>query len=82
VKANHQNLTISLPVPLLRKLRVCAAKKSRSMSSLIADAVEKVVEEDDEYERAKRSFIARLNNLPDRTFGGQITWTRDELHER
>jgi hypothetical protein len=82
VKQDHQNVTISLPVPVLRKLRICAAKKSRSMSSLITEAVAKVVEDDDEYERAKRSFIARLKNLPATTFGGKITWTRDELHER
>ena len=31
---------------------------------------------------ARRRFLARIRNAPDRGTGGTIRWTRDELHER
>jgi len=84
VKANHKNVTFSLPEDLLRKLRICAALRGVSMTQLAEEAIRKVVAngQDDEYERAKRSFIARLKNPPDWGIGEKIPWTRDELHER
>ncbi|SPF36572.1 hypothetical protein SBA4_190016 [Candidatus Sulfopaludibacter sp. SbA4] len=31
---------------------------------------------------ARRRFLARIRNAPDRGTAGKVTWTRDELHER
>jgi hypothetical protein len=33
-------------------------------------------------EKAKRRFLERIRNTPDRGTQGKIQWTRDELHER
>jgi hypothetical protein len=33
-------------------------------------------------QKAKRRFLARMGNAPDRRTQGKIPWTRDELHER
>ena len=54
------------------------------MTQLAENAIRKLIANghDDEYERARRSFVRRLENLPKTTFGGKIIWTRDELHER
>jgi hypothetical protein len=84
VKANHKNVTLSLPEDLLQQFRVYAASRGVSMTQLAETAIRKMVANGhgDEYERAKRSFLARLKSLPKSTFGGKITWTRDELHER
>jgi metal-responsive CopG/Arc/MetJ family transcriptional regulator len=77
-----QNVTLSLPVELLQKLRVMAAKRNVSMSSLMMSAIsKKILDEDDYDERAKRA-IERMKNATDRGTGGKITWTREELHER
>jgi len=78
----HQNVTLSLPKPLLRKFRVYAAERNQSMSSLLAEAIRKMVVQEDEYEKAKRRFLARLGNPQNLGTGGKITWTREELYER
>jgi hypothetical protein len=33
-------------------------------------------------QKAKRRFVARIRNAPDRGAQGKIQWTRDELHAR
>jgi hypothetical protein len=81
VKA-HRNVTLSLPEPLLRKFRIYAATRNRSMTSLAADAIQKLMEQDDEREGAKRRMLERIRNPPGRGTEGVISWTRDEIHER
>ena len=79
---NNRNLTVNLPEPLLRKLRVCAAMRNESMTAVIREAIERAVEESGEGQKAARRLVRRLKNSPDRRVGGRIAWTRDELHER
>ena len=52
------------------------------MTSLMSEAITKFMEEDNSAERAKRRFLERIRNAPERGTGGVITWTRDEIHER
>jgi hypothetical protein len=77
----HKDVTLSLPAPLLHRFKVFAALHNQSMSSLMAKAVDKLMEQDDDYEAAKRRFIEGMRNAPDLGTGGKIPWTRDELHE-
>jgi plasmid stability protein len=79
---NTRNLTVNLPEPLLRRLRVCAALRNESMTAVIREAIERTVEESGEGQKAARRLVRRLRSSPDRRIGGRITWTRDELHER
>jgi plasmid stability protein len=80
----HKNVTLSLPEPLLRKFRIYAATHDKSMTSLMTEAIRKMVEpaHDKAYEEAKQRLLARLENPPDLGTHGKITWTRDEIHER
>jgi hypothetical protein len=83
VKASkHKNVTLSLPEPLLRRFRVYAATRNQSMTSLMAESIRRMIDQDFDADRATRRFMARIENAPDRGTGGVITWTRDELHER
>jgi len=41
-----------------------------------------MVGEKDEYERARRRFLARMKKGYNLGTNGRVTWTRDELHER
>jgi hypothetical protein len=82
VKAGYKNVTLSLPEPLLRKFRVYAASHNQSMTSLVVEAMRKLVENEEEEELAHRRFVELMKNAPDRGTGGKITWTRDEIHER
>ena len=82
MKKLHKNVTLSLPEPLLRRFRIFAAERNQSMTSVMAEAIERMIEADAQSERSKRRFLERIRNAPDRGTGGNITWTRDEIHER
>ncbi|HEV2522185.1 MAG TPA: hypothetical protein VGT24_07360 [Candidatus Acidoferrales bacterium] len=75
-----QNLTISLDRQTIRKAKIVAARRSTSISGLLARQIEILVGEEEAYERAERQAIALL----DQGFhlGGGIQASRDELHER
>jgi len=81
VKA-HRNVTLSLPEPLLRRLRVYAATRNESMTSVMAEAIRALMERDEQTAAANRRLIERMRNAPDRGTGGVIGWTREEMHER
>lgn len=76
----RQNLTISLDRQTLRKAKIAAARRATSISGLVTAQIEKLVEEDDAYERARRQALALL----DRGFhlGGNWKSERAALHER
>jgi metal-responsive CopG/Arc/MetJ family transcriptional regulator len=79
----NKNVTFSLPESLLHEFKVYAAKRNQSMTSLVAEAIEKLVKQrGDEYEQAKRRIFERLNNPFDLGTNGKIPWTRDEIHQR
>jgi len=75
-----QNVTVSLERQIIQKAKVIAARRSTSISGLLADQIELLVGEEEAYERAERQAL----NLLDRGFhlGGVISASRDELHER
>jgi hypothetical protein len=52
------------------------------MTSVMAEAIKKLMDEDDKAEAAKRRFLERMRNAPDLGTHGRIAWTRDELYER
>jgi hypothetical protein len=78
----HRNVTLSLPETVLQRFKVFAASKNQSMSSLMVQAMNKMIAQEPEREAAGRRFIERMRNAPDLGTGGKITWTRDEIHER
>jgi hypothetical protein len=78
----HKNVTLSLPESLLRRFRIYAASRNQSMTGLMTEAIRNLIEQDEHSEKAKRRFIDRIQNAPDRGTRGKIRWTREELHER
>ncbi len=75
-----QNLTVSLSPETVQKAKVLAAKRSTSISGLIAGQIEALVDADEAYESARRAAL----DLMERGFhmGGDHTIHRDALHER
>jgi hypothetical protein len=75
-----QNLTISLDRQTIRMAKILAARRSTSISGLLARQIEILVGEEETYERAERQAMSLL----DQGFhlGGVIRASRDELHER
>ena len=78
----YKKLTLSLPEALLRRFKVYAASRGQSMTSLMVEAIQKLMERDCGSAEARRRFLKRIRNAPDRETKGQVSWTRDELHER
>ena len=52
------------------------------MTSLLAEAIRNILEQDGKATNAKRRFLARMQNAPDRGTRGVIDWSREDLHER
>ena len=75
-----QNLTISLDRQTIQKAKIVAARRSTSISGLLARQIELLVGEEEAYERAERQALALLDQ--DFDLGGQGRVGRDELHER
>ena len=78
---DHRNVTLSLPEPLLRRFRVHAAERNQSMTALMTEAIRSLMDRDEHAAGAKRRFLARIRNAPDRGTGGRVGWSREELHE-
>jgi len=77
-----RNLTIHLPEQLIRQLRVCAATRNQSMTTLVKQAIERTLVENSVREAAASRLIKRLQNAPNRGIGDKVSWTRDEIHDR
>jgi hypothetical protein len=80
VNRGKQNLTISLDRQMIQKVKTIAARRSTSLSELLARQIDILVREDDAYERARQQAMTLL----DQGFhlGGGIRARRDDFHER
>lgn len=78
----RQKVTISLPADVLKEARLLAAAQGLSLSKFVANLVAERVWSRQEYEAAKERQRRLMAEGLDLGTNGQITWTRDELHER
>ena len=75
-----KNVTVTLPEDTALWLRVRAAENGHSVSKWLADLLQGMRHQEDEYEVAMERFLARKPR--------KLTWiddrkpTRDELHDR
>ncbi|MGZ5380614.1 MAG: CopG family transcriptional regulator [Thermoanaerobaculia bacterium] len=82
MKEPIQNITLALPKPVLRKVKILAVERQTSVSALLAGMLEEVVAREDAYAAARERSLARLKRPLNLGTRGQVTWTRDSLHER
>lgn len=75
-----RNLTVQLDEVTVKKARVLAARRSTSVRTLVAQEIERLVGEDEAYQRAKAIALAQLNRGYD--LGGGPLPDRSSLHER
>jgi|HubBroStandDraft_4_1064222.scaffolds.fasta_scaffold2537616_2 hypothetical protein len=75
-----QNITLRLSRETIRKARILAAQRSTSISGLLSSQIEKLANGEDEYERAMKSAIERMEH--GFHLGGEHKLDRDSLHER
>ena len=74
------NITLPVDDDLLREAKILAAQQGTSVSRLVAEQLEKLVQRDAHYGAARRRALKRL------AIGYDLGWepprSRDELHER
>lgn len=75
-----QNITLSIDKELIQFARVLAAQRQTSVSRMLSEELQKLIEDSKNYEMAKRQaldYIAQGFHL-----GGRVAASREELHER
>lgn len=82
MKEPIQNITLSIPKPVLRKVKILAVERQTSVSALLTGLLEEVVGREDAYAAARERALARLTRSVNLGTRGQVGWTRDSLHER
>jgi len=82
VKEPIQNITLSIPKPVLRKVKILAVERQTSVSALLTGLLEEIVEREDAYAAARERALARLTRPVNLGTRGRVTWTRESLHER
>ena len=77
-----QNVTLSLPLSVLRKAKKIAIDQDLSLSGLMVELLTELVEREDQYASSERQYLALLEQDTDLGTDGLIGWTRADLHER
>ena len=75
-----RNLTIQLDETTINDARVVAARRSKSISSLVSEEIRRAAARETGYEKVKKSALARLSKGYD--LGGGILPKRDEIYDR
>lgn len=78
----NRNITVSLPEEVLEEAKVIAVRRRTSVSALLRGMLDDLVAEETGYRQAERRFLELLDEGFDMGLEGNISWTRDETHER
>lgn len=71
------NLTIQLDDAVIRRARIVAAKRGTSVSALVARELDRLADQEERYEEARRTALELMANADPR---GGTGWTRDDLY--
>jgi hypothetical protein len=77
-----QNITLSIPKEILLKVKLLAVKRRTSVSGLLTQTLERLVQQEETYVHARQRHLQWLAKGIDLGTDGQILTRRDELHER
>ena len=75
-----QNITLAIDKQLLKRARAFANQRGTSISSMLADELQKAVARETVYQQAKAKALAQLS-APFRLGGGKMPG-RETLHDR
>ncbi len=77
-----QNITLSLPKSLLKRVKVIAAQQEISVSALMERLLSEYVARQEGYQQAKAEHKVILSEGFELGTHGRGSWVREELHER
>jgi len=75
-----QNITLSIDRELIQFAKVLAAQRQTSVSRMLSEELQKLIEDSKNYESSKRQALDYISE--GFHLGGKITASREELHER
>ena len=75
-----QNITLSVEKDIIQKGKIIAARKQSSISKIMSEYLNELVDNEDRYEAAKRSALRTLKK--GFHLGGHLNWKREDLYER
>ena len=78
----RQNITLALPKELIKRAKSMAVSEDKSISQLLKETLEKRLKDETKFKSAKRRQLALLKQGFDLGTKGQMTATRETLHER
>ena len=79
-KIMKQNITLSIEKETIKKGKIIAAHNDTSLSKMLSNTLEKIVDKEDQYEASKKRAMQYLRK--GFHLGGKITWKREDLYER
>lgn len=77
-----QNVTLSLPKGLLRKAKILAVKKDKSLTEMVRELLEEEIRREEGYRRAMARHRRILEEGIDLGTSGKIKVSREDIHER
>jgi predicted transcriptional regulator len=80
--AENQNITLSLPRELLKRVKRVAADRDTSVSALMTEALGRLADENRRYSAARKRALAAFRSRRSLGTGGRRTWSREDLHDR
>ena len=78
----NQNITLSVPRSLLKRVKRLAADRDTSVSALMTEALSRLADEDRRYSAARRRALTAMKSARSLGTRGRRAWSRDELHDR
>jgi len=82
IGVEYQNITLSIPKEILKKVKHIAVEKNTSVSGLLSQHLENIVARDDTYKKAKNHQMELMKKGFDLIGKDKALWTREDLHER
>ena len=79
---DKQNITLSVPKDVLKKIKLIAVKRDTSISALLVKMMKELATSESDYEAARRRQIKLMREGLELGTYGKIDWDRDSLHER
>ena len=78
----NQNVTLSVPREVLKRVKRLAADRDTSVSALMTEALVRLADDNRRYSAARRRALVAMKSARSLGTGGQSSRTRDDLHER
>lgn len=75
-----KNITLAIEEDLLDKVRVIAAMEKTTVNAMVRDFLTDAAKRNNRTQKVRSRLAERSRQSTGRV--GEITWTRDELHER